>query len=116
MSRLLVLLSFALRFLLSCFRSSLHGGFSLGQSAGGLLVRLDVAGQMLAEFGIELLGRAGIGEWGTESRIVVGLSMGDYVDAERLVIHLGYCDEHSAAGKKWHEFNEDRTSLSWHMR
>ena len=29
-----------------------------------LLVGLDVAGQMLAEFSIEFLGRAGIGEWG----------------------------------------------------
>ena len=64
LSYLLALLGFPLCFLLSCFGGSLQGGLGLGQSAGGLLVGLDVAGQMLAEFGIEFLGRAGIGEWG----------------------------------------------------
>ena len=38
------------------------------------------------------------------------------IDAERLVIHLGHRDEHSAAGKKRHEFNEHITSFSWHRR
>jgi len=71
---------------------------------------------MLPEFSIDFLGRAGIAERCAERRVVVGLSMGDYVDAERLVIHLGHCDEHSAAGEKWHEFNEHRTSLSWRVR
>ena len=52
----------------------------------------------------------------TESRVVVGLSMGDYVDAERFVIHLGHRDEHSATGEKRHEFNEHGTSLSWRVR
>ena len=53
---LLTLLGFALGFLLCSFSRSLHGGLGLGQRAGGLLVGLDVAGQMLAEFGIEFLG------------------------------------------------------------
>jgi hypothetical protein len=39
-----------------------------------------------------------------------------YVNTNCLVIHLGHRDEHSAAGKKRHEFNEHRTSFSWHMR
>jgi hypothetical protein len=47
---------------------------------------------------------------------VIGLSMGDYVDAKPLVIHLGCRDEHGAAGEKRHEYNEHRTSFSWHMR
>ncbi len=37
------------------------------------------------------------------------------VNTKRLVIDLGYCDEHSVAGKKRHEFDEHRTSFSWHM-
>jgi hypothetical protein len=52
----------------------------------------------------------------TESRVVVGLSMGDYVDTNCLVIHLGHRDEHSAAGKRRHDFDEHRTSLLWHVR
>ena len=71
MSRLLALFGFPLRFLLSCFGSSLQGGLGLGQGAGGLPAsmrsgeaRLDVASQMLAKFGIEFLGRAGISERG----------------------------------------------------
>jgi hypothetical protein len=79
--------------------------------AGGLLVGLDVTGQMLPEFSIEFLGRAGTGERCTESWVVVGLSMGDNVYAKCLVIHLGHCDEQSAAGKKRHEFNEHATSF-----
>src|ERR1035437_4011402 len=66
---------------------------------------------MLAEFSIKFLGRAGIGERCTESRIVVGLSMGDYVYAKCFVIDLGHRDEHSAAGKKRHEFNKHGTSF-----
>jgi hypothetical protein len=42
----------------------LDEGLGLGQSAGGLRMGLDVAGQMLPEFSVEFLGRAGIGEWG----------------------------------------------------
>ena len=34
------------------------GGLGLGQGAGGLLVGLDVAGQMLAELSIDFFGRA----------------------------------------------------------
>jgi hypothetical protein len=34
---------------------------------------LDIAGQMLAEFGIEFLGLAGIGKWGGWSHVLVGL-------------------------------------------
>jgi hypothetical protein len=30
-------------------------------------------------------------------------------------IYLGHCDEHSAAGKKRHEFNEHRTSSVAHV-
>ena len=41
---------------------------------------------------------------------------GNDIDAQRLVIHLGHRDEHSAAGEKWHEFNEHKTSLSWRVR
>jgi hypothetical protein len=40
-----------------CLSSSLHRGFGFSQRAGGLLVGLDIAGQMLAEFGVEFLGR-----------------------------------------------------------
>ena len=54
---------------------------------------------MLAEFSIEFLGRAGTSEGCTESRVVVGLSMGDDVYTKCFVIHLGHRDEHSAAGK-----------------
>jgi hypothetical protein len=77
---------------------------------------LDITGQMLPEFSIEFLGGTGIGEWCTESRVVVGLSMGDYVYTKCFVIHLGHRDEHSAAGEQWHEFNEHRTAFSWHRR
>jgi len=42
---------------------SLHGGFGFGQSAGSLLVGLDVASKMLAQFCIEFFGRAGTGKW-----------------------------------------------------
>lgn len=105
------LLGFPLRFLLRGLGGGLHRGFRFGQSAGGLLVGLDVTGQMLPEFGIEFLGRAGVGEWSGESRILVGLSMGDDIDAERLVIHLGHRNEHSAAGKKRHEFDEHIVSF-----
>jgi hypothetical protein len=35
--------------------------------------------------------------------------------SQRLVIHLGHGDEHSAAGKKWHEFDEHRTSFVAHV-
>jgi hypothetical protein len=66
---------------------------------------------MLPEFSIEFLGWAGIGERCTESRVVIGLSMGDYVEAERFVIHLGHRNEHSAATEQWHKFNEHRTSF-----
>ena len=97
---------------MSCLGGSLQGGLDLGQSAGGLLVGLDVAGQMLAEFGIEFLGRAGIGERGGKSRVLVGLDLGgNDVDSRCLVIHLGHRNKHSAAGKKWHEFNEHRISF-----
>jgi hypothetical protein len=68
---------------------------------------------MLSEFSIEFLGRAGIGERCTESRVVVGLSMGDYVYTKCFVIHLGYRDEHSPAGEERHEFNEHRASFWW---
>jgi len=61
---LLTLFGFALRFLLCSLGSRFHGGFGFGQGAGGLLVGLDVAGQMLAEFSIEFLGRAGKGKRG----------------------------------------------------
>ena len=82
-----------------------------------LLVGFDVTGQMLAELGIEFLGRTGIGEWCTESRVVVGLChSGNDIDAQRLVIHLGHRDEHRAAGEKRHEFNENRTSSLWRVR
>src|ERR1019366_7024175 len=84
--------------------------------ASGLLVGLDITGQMLPEFSIEFLGRAGTGERCTESRVVVGLSMGNDVYTKCFVIHLGYRDEHSAAGEKRHDFNEHRTSFSWHRR
>jgi hypothetical protein len=108
---LLALFSFPLCFLLSYLGSSLQGGLGFGQRAGGLLVDLDVTGQLLPEFRIEFLARAGTGEWCTESRVVVGLSMGDYVYTKCPVIHLGHCDEHSAAGKKGHEFGEHRASF-----
>src|ERR1039458_1946114 len=117
LSCLLALFGFALRFLLRCLGGSFHGGFGFGQSAGGLLVGLDVSGQMLPEFSIEFLGRPGIGERCTESRVIVGLCQsGNDIDAQRPVIHLGHRDEHSAAGEKWHEFNEHRTSLLWRVR
>jgi len=64
LSHLLALFGLPLRLLLSSLGGSLHGGLRFGQGAGGLLVGLDVAGQMLAEFSIKFLGRAGIGEWG----------------------------------------------------
>ena len=71
---------------------------------------------MLAEFGIEFLGRAGIGKGGGQSRVLVGFRQsGDDVNTNCLVIHLGHCDEHSAAGKKRHEFNEHRTSFVAHV-
>src|SRR5439155_22804338 len=56
------LFRFPLRFLLSRLRSGFHGCLGLGQAARGLLVDLDIARQMLAEFGVEFLGRAGVSE------------------------------------------------------
>jgi hypothetical protein len=49
-------------------------------------------------------------------RLSVALGCLSDIDTERLVIHLSHCDEHSAAGEKWHEFNEHRTSFSWDGR
>jgi len=46
-----------------------------------------------------------------ESRVAVGLSIGDNIDTERRGIHLSDRDEHSAAGKKRHEFNEHGAPL-----
>ena len=59
------------------------------------------------------VGTAGSSDLCPESHVFVGLGprMGNDVDTNRLVIHLGHCDEHSAAGKKRHEFNEHRTSF-----
>jgi hypothetical protein len=71
---------------------------------------------MLTEFSIEFLGRAGIGKRRTENRVVVGLSMGDYVYTKCFVIHPSHRDEHCAAGEKRHEFNERGTPLSWRVR
>ena len=51
----------------------------------------------------------------TESRIVVGLSMGDNVYTKCFVIHLGHRDEHSAAGEYRHKFDKHVTSFSWHI-
>jgi hypothetical protein len=56
-------------------------------------------------------------KWLTQDELsAIGLDLGgNDIDRQDLVVHLGYRDEHSATGKKRHEFDEHRTSFSWHM-
>lgn len=95
------------RLLLGSLGRSFHFSFGLGQGAAELRVALDVARQMLAQLGVQLLRRACVAERRRECRIfVVFHFLRDDVQPKCVFVLAGHGDHYRASGEKWHQFDE----------